>query len=115
MSDKRNEPPPKLDYLSPQDAPPASGRWLPMIFALVFLGMFIVASVLILLPSTGPHATSPRVQSASNLRQIGQAILLYTNDLGGKYPDTFGDILLNEDLTSGVFVSPLSNDTPAVG
>ncbi len=59
--------------------------------------------------------TTPRVKSASNLRQIGQAILLYTNDYNGQYPDSFGTILLNEDITSAVFVSPLRSETPADG
>jgi prepilin-type processing-associated H-X9-DG protein len=56
----------------------------------------------------------PRVMSASNLRQIGQAILLYSNDHHGQYPDSFGTILLNEDITSAVFVSPTAG-TAAVG
>jgi prepilin-type processing-associated H-X9-DG protein len=53
--------------------------------------------------------------SASNLRQIGQAILLYCNDHGGVYPDSFQTILLNEDMTGDEFVSPLTSDTPAQG
>ena len=32
------------------------------------------------------HETSARVRCASNLRQIGQALLLYANDNGGHYP-----------------------------
>jgi prepilin-type processing-associated H-X9-DG protein len=59
--------------------------------------------------------TAPRVKSASNLRQIGQAILLYTQDFNGQYPDSFGAILLNEDITSSVFVSPSRSETPANG
>jgi len=58
---------------------------------------------------------SGRVKSASNLRQIGQAILLYGNDHQGKYPDSFQTILLNEDITSEVFVSPSRSETPASG
>jgi prepilin-type processing-associated H-X9-DG protein len=53
--------------------------------------------------------------SASNLRCIGQAILLYTNDHRGEYPDSFQTILLNEDVTSAVFVSPARSETPAKG
>lgn len=64
---------------------------------------------------SSPRASAPRVRSASNLREIGQAILLYYTDHGGAYPDSFQTILLNEDITSDVFVSPLSSDTPAVG
>ena len=54
-------------------------------------------------------------ESASNFRQIGQAILLYTNDHHGEYPDTFQTFLLNEDVTSPVFVSPSRSETPATG
>ena len=34
------------------------------------------------------HGSSNRVKCASNLRQIGQAILLYSNENGGAYPRT---------------------------
>jgi prepilin-type processing-associated H-X9-DG protein len=39
---------------------------------------------------------------------------LYANDHGGHYPNTFGE-LFEEDLISGVFVCPDTNDTPATG
>jgi len=69
-----------------------------------------------MLPSiNSPRDSPPRVKSASNLRQIGQAILLYTNDNNGEYPDSFGTILLNEDVTSAVFVSPSRSETAANG
>ena len=55
------------------------------------------------------------VMCASNLRQIGQAILLYCNDHQGQYPDSFATTLLDEGLTAEVFVCPDSNDTPATG
>jgi prepilin-type processing-associated H-X9-DG protein len=84
---------------------------------------FIIVAVLVcaflatfLLPSQNQEPrTAPRVKSASNLRQIGQAILLYSEDFSGQYPDTFQSLLMNEDITSIVFVSPMRSETPAEG
>jgi hypothetical protein len=45
-----------------------------------------------------------QMQSASHLRQIGLAIMEYSNDNGGKFPDSFRTLYLNEDLTSDTFV-----------
>jgi len=53
--------------------------------------------------------------SASNLKQIGLAIYLYARDHGGDYPDNFGTLLLNEDITTSIFNSPGSTATPATG
>jgi prepilin-type processing-associated H-X9-DG protein len=47
-----------------------------------------------------------RVKSASNLRQIGQAMLLYANENKGKYPADFGELLLTQDITAEVFTNP---------
>jgi prepilin-type processing-associated H-X9-DG protein len=71
----------------------------------------------ILLPSLCAGAREPanRVKCASNLRQIGQAILLYANDHGGLYPDSFRTLLLTQDITSECFVCPSSNDEKAPG
>src|ERR1700722_12739548 len=54
------------------------------------------------------------LKSQSNLRQIGQAILLYTNDSKGSYPDNFATLIVTEDITSAVFVSPYDDhSTPS--
>jgi prepilin-type processing-associated H-X9-DG protein len=50
-----------------------------------------------------------RVQSASNLKQIGQGLLLYANDNKGKMPDTLGALISSEDLTLQVFVNQRGN------
>jgi len=56
---------------------------------LVVIGI-IALLISILLPSLNKaRETANRVKCASNLRQIGQAILLYTNDNHSSYPITF--------------------------
>ena len=49
-----------------------------------------------------------------NVRQIGQAALLYANDHGGKFPDDIA-ALLGPDITASVFVCPSTNDEDATG
>ncbi len=70
----------------------------------------------IMIPSLNrARETANRVKCASNMRQIGQAILLYTNDNAGQYPPDLATLLKTEDLTPIVFVCPSSSDTPATG
>jgi prepilin-type N-terminal cleavage/methylation domain-containing protein/prepilin-type processing-associated H-X9-DG protein len=57
---------------------------------LVVIGI-IALLISILLPSLNrARETANRVKCASNLRQIGQAILLYANENKGAYPRTYG-------------------------
>jgi prepilin-type processing-associated H-X9-DG protein len=108
--------PQPLDYASPVNQ--RKGR--PRRFLWPSLAFAIFGLICLFLFLTWPHFEGPRpvghrAMSASNLRQIGQAILLYTNNHQGEYPDSFQTILLNEDITSDVFVSPLRSETPANG
>jgi predicted Zn finger-like uncharacterized protein/prepilin-type processing-associated H-X9-DG protein len=73
-----------------------------------------VCMISVLLPSLNrARETANRVKCASNMRQIGQAILLYSNDNRGAYPDTLEQLLTTQDITSEVFVCPTSTDTPS--
>jgi len=54
-------------------------------------------------------------RSASNLRLIGLAMELYANEHNDVFPDGFSTIVAADQLTPNVFVSPLSEDTPATG
>jgi prepilin-type processing-associated H-X9-DG protein len=55
--------------------------------------------------------TPPRARCASNLRQLGQAAQLFANENGGRLPNDV-DEFLTEDIVTGVFVCPATNDTP---
>src|SRR5947208_12537470 len=82
---------------------------------LVVIGI-IALLISILLPSLNrARETANRVKCASNMRMIGQALLLYANENHGAYPPRLEDLLLTQDITSDAFVCPSSSDTAAPG
>lgn len=76
-----------------------------LLFSLVIVADHYVAQT--------TRAGSNRVQCASNMRQIGQAIAMYANDHGGQFPNDLETTFANEDLSPAVFVCPSTSDTPA--
>ncbi len=65
----------------------------------------------ILLPSLNrARETANRVKCASNLKQIGLAGLLYSNENRGKHAPTLGELLRTQDITIDVFSCPSSGD-----
>jgi prepilin-type processing-associated H-X9-DG protein len=102
-----------LEYARPIERRRKSIGWIVGWTIAGLLAVFL--AITIFLPSGASRMQSPRVISASNLKQIGLAMFLYANDHHDAFPDSLSTILATEDLTPGVFVSPLSNDTPATG
>jgi prepilin-type N-terminal cleavage/methylation domain-containing protein/prepilin-type processing-associated H-X9-DG protein len=86
--------------LSITGSPPARGFTLhgfTLVELLVVIGI-IALLISILLPSLNrARETANRVKCASNMRQVGQAILLYSNDNKGAYPRT----LYTNGVTAG--------------
>jgi prepilin-type processing-associated H-X9-DG protein len=73
-------------------------------------------SVSILLPSLNrARETANRVKCASNMKQIGSALLLYSNENQNQYPPDLETLLKTQDISSAVFVCPTGSDTPAPG
>ena len=79
---------------------------------MVIGGFAMLASIL--LPSLNKaRETANRAKCASNMHQIGLAILLYQNENQQEYPPDLTTLMQNEQLSASVFICPSSNDTPA--
>jgi prepilin-type processing-associated H-X9-DG protein len=50
-----------------------------------------------------------RVKCASNMRQMGQGLMLYANDHKGKYPPNLGVLVTEADINPEVFICPSGN------
>lgn len=67
--------------------------------------------VSILLPALGrAREMAQRVQCASQLRGLGNAIAMYNNDYNGKNPKTLQELIETEDVAPKALVCPSSDD-----
>ena len=81
---------------------------------LVVIGI-IALLISILLPSLNKaRETANRVKCASNMRIIGQALLLYANQNHGVYPPKLDDLITSQLIDGQPFVCPSSGDTVAL-
>jgi prepilin-type processing-associated H-X9-DG protein len=109
-----------LGYPPAAPLPPsqASGKKVVLIVLACVLGVGVVfcgCVASILLPSLNrAREAANRVKCASNLRVIGQAVIMYANDNHGELPDSL-DRVLTYQVTPEEFVCPSSQDTPAPG
>jgi prepilin-type processing-associated H-X9-DG protein len=78
------------------------------------LALMLVGTVLYLAAHRA-IAGANRVCSASNLKQIGLAMIMYANDHHGEFPDSMETILATTDITLPTFVYPGGNDIPPSG
>jgi prepilin-type processing-associated H-X9-DG protein len=99
--------------------PKSSGKKVLLIVLVCLLAAavpFCACMVSILLPSLNrAREQANRVKCASNLRLIGQGVMMYANENRGQFPDTMERILTTQDLTNVVFCCPSSSDSPAPG
>lgn len=105
---------PHLDYRNPKDA--ASSKRTMTFGQIVTVVLILVLLISILLPSMGKaRETAQRVKCASNLKQIGQAALLYSNENRNRYPPDVGVLLATQDLVPEVFTCPSCEIDKATG
>jgi prepilin-type processing-associated H-X9-DG protein len=76
---------------------------------------YLALMVSIMLPSLNrARETANLVKCASNMRQIGQAMLLYANQNNGMYPPDLTTLGKTDGtLSTNIFVCPSGIDTPA--
>ncbi len=114
MPDHKPQP---LDYANPMHIRRDTSKFWNNVLQLVALALMLIALILIFMPPPMSRASGPAniVKCASNLRQIGQACLLYANDHNGQFPNELALLLPTEDLGSRVLNCPSSNTEPAPG
>jgi prepilin-type N-terminal cleavage/methylation domain-containing protein/prepilin-type processing-associated H-X9-DG protein len=99
----------KLDYRRrAAGRPRRAGFTLLELLAVLFIIAIVVSVLLPTMHKTRRGDGSGRIKCGSNLRQIGQAILLYSNENKGAYPRTFyvpgAPLAFSDDASDGSVV-----------
>ncbi len=79
-------------------------------------GAYLGLIFAVMVPTMGmARQTANQVKCASQLKSLGFAVLLYSNENRGAYPDSLEQLYLTQDITPEIFVCPDSSDTKATG
>ena len=106
--------PPVLQYTLDSRSLWERSRRLRIVVALLLPVALVIGAYKLLLPShTFCGESAWRIRCASNLKQIGMALQIYASEHSGQYPASFEELLPTADITTEVFVCPLSTDTRA--
>lgn len=109
------ETPVTLDYQRPQLVS-TGGVYPPNYLKLIIGVMTLVVLAIVwseLIPRQRQHPAWMRC--ASNLRQIGYSLQIYSNENRGMLPPSFDEILSSGDLTSEIFTCSRASDDRAEG
>jgi hypothetical protein len=80
------------------------------------VGLLLLVAIGLAVSSLGrARETAHRAKCRKIMRAIGQACLLYSNENRGRLPQSLGQLVVTQDVTTEVFVCPSSDDTPARG
>jgi hypothetical protein len=108
--------PNRLNYASPTERPSKAKQTLRRIAHWIIGTFIILVLIALFIPSHHPGRRNVnQVKCASNLRQLGQALLIYTNNHQSKFPSSFNDLFLADHPNSELFVCPASPDDRATG
>jgi hypothetical protein len=61
------------------------------------------------------HRKVNQIKCRSNLRALGQAMLLYAQDNKGQFPQQWSQLITHADVNPEVLICPASSDRPATG
>jgi hypothetical protein len=107
----------QLDYQNPADRLARRRKpWRKVIvWSAAALGALVLLA-LFLMPTFGRmREPAKRICCASNLRQIGQAALLYANENGGHLPPDLPTLFATQDIIPELLVCPSSDVNKATG
>jgi prepilin-type processing-associated H-X9-DG protein len=106
---------PDLAALAPEPEPQRPTRgWVVALW--VGGGVLAVLALLLMVllpPLQRAREQANRVQCANNMRQLGQAMMIYANGNGGRFPDRIDRLLAY--VPPGAFICPSTGDTAATG
>ena len=98
----------------PEPQPQRSRGWVTAAWvAGGVVGALALLLLVLLPPLQRAREQSNRLQCANHMRQLGQAMMIYANGNGGRFPDRIDRLLAY--VPSNVFVCPSCGDTPASG